>query len=445
MGRAEHFHRTVFRTPARLGAAGGRNFRDAVLELSGREFRVGAGVGGGAVAVRRRDRADRRMAVAHGLKRRGNSPRLPAKNTSHCRAGAKTLLIVAATTPASGNPQRKSSSQRRTSAMELTRRHALTGAATIAAAPLLPSMPARAAAPAADKQAPSFYRYKVGDIQVTVVSDGRNTFPLEESFITNAKKEEVNAALEKAFLPRDIMTIYFAPLVLNTGGKVVVVDTGNGPIAKVNSKGAAGQFADNMAAAGFDPKAVDMVVISHFHTDHVNGLLTADGTPAFPNAEVLVPATEWKFWMDDGEMSRAPAARMQGLFKNNRNVFEAGLKKKVTPYEWGKEVAPGLLAVESVGHTPGHTSYVLSSGSGKVFIQSDVTNNPNPFATNPGWHAFFDQDGDVAEKTRRQIYDMVAVEKLQVQGFHYPFPGLGHVEKDGSGYRVVSAPWNPVI
>ena len=84
-----------------------------------------------------------------------------------------------------------------------------------------------------------------------------------------------------------------------------------------------------------------MVVISHFHGDHVNGLLTADGTPAFPNAEVLVPATEWKFWMDDGEMSRAPAGRMQGLFKNNRNIFETGLKKKVTPYEWGKEVAPG--------------------------------------------------------------------------------------------------------
>src|SRR6202140_896224 len=248
--------------------------------------------------------------------------------------------------------------------MELTRRHALTGAAAIAVTPLFPSMAARAAAPVADKQAPSFYRYKVGDIQVTVVSDGRNTFPLEDSFITNAKKEEVNAELEK-------------------GGQLGVVDTGNGPVAKVNSKGAAGQFADNMAAAGFDPKAVDMVVISHFHTDHVNGLLTADGTPAFPNAEVLVPATEWKFWMDDGEMSRAPAGRMQGLFKNNRNIFEAGLKKKVTPYEWGKEVAPGLLAVETIGHTPGHTSYVLSSGSGKVFVQSDVTNNPNPFATNP--------------------------------------------------------------
>jgi glyoxylase-like metal-dependent hydrolase (beta-lactamase superfamily II) len=329
--------------------------------------------------------------------------------------------------------------------MEVTRRHALAGAAAIAAAPLLPSMPAKAAAPLADKQAPSFYRYKVGDIQVTVVSDGRTTSPLPDSLVTNAKKEEVSAALEKAFLPPDVFTIYYAPLVINTGGKLVVIDTGNGPVAKVNSKGAAGQFADNMAAAGFDPKAVDMVVISHFHGDHVNGLLTADGTPAFPNAEVLVPSTEWKFWMDDGEMSRATPGRMQGLFKNNRNIFEAGLKKKVTPYEWGKEVAPGLLAVDSVGHSPGHTSYVLSSGSGKVFIQSDVTNNPNPFVTNPGWHGFFDQDADVAEKTRRRIYDMVVAEKLKLQGFHYPFPGLCNLEKDGNGYRVIPAPWNPAI
>jgi glyoxylase-like metal-dependent hydrolase (beta-lactamase superfamily II) len=329
--------------------------------------------------------------------------------------------------------------------MQMTRRHALAGAAAIAATPLTSSIPAKAAAPIADKQAPSFYRYKVGDIQVTVVSDGRNSFPLTDAFITNAKKEEVSAALEKAFLPRDVIAIDFAPLVINTGGKLVVIDTGNGPLAKVSSKGANGLFADNMAAAGFDLKAVDVVVISHFHGDHVNGLLTGDGTSAFPNAEVLVPATEWKFWMDDGEMSRAPAGRMQGLFKNNRNVFEAGLKKKVTPYDWGKEVAPGLLAVETVGHTPGHTSYVLSSGSGKVYIQSDVTNNPNPFAANPGWHGFFDQDADVAEKTRRRVYDMVVAEKLLVQGFHYPFPGLAHLEKDGEGYRFMPAPWNPVI
>jgi glyoxylase-like metal-dependent hydrolase (beta-lactamase superfamily II) len=119
--------------------------------------------------------------------------------------------------------------------------------------------------------------------------------------------------------------------------------------------------------------------------------------------------------------------------------------KKVTPYDWNKEVAPGITAVATVGHTPGHTSYVLSSGSDKVYLQSDVTNHPDLFVRNPGWHAFFDQDPKQAETTRRAVYDMVVAEKLMVQGFHYPFPGLGHIEKDGTNYRLIPAPWNPAI
>ena len=328
--------------------------------------------------------------------------------------------------------------------MDLSRRHALAGAAAFAAAPMLTAAPAMAAAPPADKQAPSFYRYKIGDIQVNAISDGANTFPLTDAYTTNVPKAVVNAALEKAFLPKDQITTFFAPLVLNIGGKLVVIDTGNGAAAFAASKGKVGLFADNMAAAGFDPKAIDMVVISHFHGDHVNGLLAADGTPAFPNAEVLVPAAEWKYWNDDGEMAKAANDRMKGLFASNRKLFNDGLKKKVTPYEWGKDVAPGLLAVEAVGHTPGHTSFILSSGSDKLFIQSDITNQPALFAANPGWHLMFDQDPAQAETTRRKVYDMLVAEKMRVQGFHYPFPANGHVVKDGDGYRIVPAPWSPV-
>jgi len=328
--------------------------------------------------------------------------------------------------------------------MHLTRRTVLTATAALAAAPLLRAAPAQAAAPLADKQAPSFYRYKVGDAQVNVISDGVNTFPLGDGFVLNVKKDEVNKALESAFLPKDKVSINFAPLVINTSGKLVVVDTGNGPGAFASSKGNVGQFAGNMAAAGLDPKAVDIVVISHFHADHINGLLTADNQPAFPNAEVLVPAAEWKYFMDDGEMSRA-GERLQGVFKNARRVFEAGLAKKVTPYEWGKDVAPGLLAVEAAGHTPGHTSFVLSSGTDKVFIQSDITNLPALFVANPGWHLMFDQDPAMAEATRRKTYDMLAAEKMRVQGFHFPFPANGYVQKEAAGYKLVPAPWSPVI
>src|SRR3981189_373659 len=216
--------------------------------------------------------------------------------------------------------------------MELTRRNLWAGPAGIATAPLWPSISANAAAPLADKQAPSFYRYKVGDIQVTVISDGVNTFPLADSFVPNVKKEDVAAALEKAYMPKDKVSIQFGPLVINSGGKLIVLDTGSGRGAFPSSKGGVGQFATNMAAAGVDPKAVDMVVISHFHGDHINGLLTADNTLAFPNAEVLVPAPEWKYFMDDGEMGKQTSERMKGVFANARRVFDA-LKRKVTPYE----------------------------------------------------------------------------------------------------------------
>jgi metallo-beta-lactamase superfamily protein len=129
-------------------------------------------------------------------------------------------------------------------------------------------------------------------LSATVFNFEIQALDLGDSFVLNAKKDEVNAALEKAYLPKDKVSIQFAPLVINNGGKLVVLDTGNGPTAFASSKGNVGQFATNMAAAGFDPKAVDVVVISHFHGDHINGLLNAEGTLAFPNAEVLVPATE---------------------------------------------------------------------------------------------------------------------------------------------------------
>ena len=246
-------------------------------------------------------------------------------------------------------------------------------------------------------------------------------------------------------MPKDKMSIHFAPLVINTGGKLVVVDTGNGPGASLRARAMSASSPATWRPPGSIPKAVDMVVISHFHGDHINGLLTADNTLAFPNAEVLVPAAEWKYFMDDGEMGKQTTDRMKGVFANARRVFDAGLKKKVTPYEMGKDVAPGLQAVATLGHTPGHTSYVLSSGSDKVFIQSDVTNHPALFVANPGWHLMFDQDPAMAEATRRKVYDMLVADKMRVQGFHYPFPAHGYVEKDGTGYRLVPAPWSPVI
>jgi glyoxylase-like metal-dependent hydrolase (beta-lactamase superfamily II) len=224
--------------------------------------------------------------------------------------------------------------------------------------------------------------------------------------------------------------------VLKTGGKTVLFDTGNGEAQAAPSKGERGTLNANLAAAGIDRGKIDVVVISHFHADHVNGLLLPDNGGAFPNAEIKVPENEWKFWMDDGEMSRAPKGRMSELFANNRRVFDA-LRRKVTPYAWDREVVTGVTAVGTPGHSIGHTSFVISSGGKTVYVQSDVCNNVNVFAPHPDWHGFFDQDPPKAAATRRRVYDMLAADKLPVQGYHFPFPALARIEKAGDGYRVV--------
>jgi glyoxylase-like metal-dependent hydrolase (beta-lactamase superfamily II) len=329
---------------------------------------------------------------------------------------------------------------------DFTRRQAFAVAAAGAAAATLPlDNLARAAAPPSGKQTAGWYRYKIGAIEVTVATDGVARFKMAEDHVTNIKKDAVNAALAEVFMEKDMMTTPYNPVAINTGGKLAVIDTGTGEANYKKSNGVGGQFVANLAAAGIERTAVDTVIISHYHGDHINGLLMADNSLTYPNAEILVPAVEHQYWMDDGEMSRATNARVQGNFKNVRRVFNAEVMKRVKTYEWGKDVIPGVTAQGTPGHTIGHTSYVISSGSEAVYLQSDVTHVPFLFVRHPDWHAFYDQDGAMAETTRRKVYDMLVADKMRVQGFHYPFPSLAHVEKAGTGYREIPVAWNPTI
>jgi glyoxylase-like metal-dependent hydrolase (beta-lactamase superfamily II) len=281
------------------------------------------------------------------------------------------------------------------------------------------------------------HRYKVGDIGVTVLSDGFRMVPVDGNYLSNAGTFDLAKALATAGLPTDKMKNTYSPIVLETSGKRVLIDTGNGEAAAAQSNNERGTLNDNLAAAGIARDTIDVVVISHFHADHVNGLLMANHSRAFPNAEILVPENEWNFWMDDGEMSRASKGRMTELFVNNRRVFDT-LRREVTPYAWDQEIVPGVTSVGTPGHSIGHTSFIVGSGGKVVFVQSDVCNNTAVFAPHPNWHGFFDQDAPKAAATRRKIYDMLAAEKLPVQGYHFPFPALARVEKQGDGYRVVA-------
>jgi len=177
---------------------------------------------------------------------------------------------------------------------ELSRRGLLSSAAAARSPRALPAS-SFAAAPAAGKQAAGFYRYKVGDIEVTVVTDGATGCRFTDAFVVNVKKEEVNAALVAAFMEPGVFVGPYNPVVLNTGGKLALVDTGTSEQGFINSKGATGQLLTNLAAAGIAPGSIDTVLISHYHGDHINGLLRADNSLAFRTPKSLVPANEHQF------------------------------------------------------------------------------------------------------------------------------------------------------
>ena len=242
---------------------------------------------------------------------------------------------------------------------DLSRRDLLAAAAAIGAASALSpltSQQANAAAPATAVQAPGFYRYKVGTIECTSINDGARSFPLPDKWVTNVSKDAALAAAEAAYMPKGMVTVPFNPQLINTGSKLILVDTGNGIATLEPTKGAVGRTLQNLAAAGVDPNSIDIVLISHLHPDHTNGIRALDGSMAFPNAELMVPAKEWEFWMSDENAAKAESEITKNYFANVKKIY-AGIESRVTKYDWDKEVAPGITALATPGHTPGHSPW----------------------------------------------------------------------------------------
>lgn len=208
---------------------------------------------------------------------------------------------------------------------DLNRRDLLAGAAAIGAAAVTGLGPttATASVPPSGAQAPGFYRYKVGSYECTSINDGARTFPMPDKFVVNLPKEEALAAGEAAYMPKGMVTVPFNPQLINTGSKLVLIDTGNGVANLEPSKGAVGRTLQNLAAAGVDPKHIDVVLLSHLHPDHTNGIRLADGALAFPNAEIMVPAKDWEFWASDENAAKAPNDMTKNYFANVKKTFAA--------------------------------------------------------------------------------------------------------------------------
>jgi len=322
--------------------------------------------------------------------------------------------------------------------MGISRRQFMATAASAAAAPavLNASHTAHAAAPMVGKQVPAFYRFKVGDFEVTTLHDGILKVANPNTMITNKSPDEIAAALDSAGVPRDNVQNPFVPTIVNTGKNLVLIDTGFGD----NGPPGVGLMTANMIAAGIDPKTIDTVLITHFHPDHISGLRNKAGEAVYPNAEIIVASQEIKYWTDESELGKVTDA-FKPSFAATKRVF-APMAKDIKQGEYGKEVVPGITMIDSRGHSLGHASYMVSSGKDNLLVLGDVTNNPAIFARNPEFRLWADQFPDMALTSRRRLLDMASAEKTRVVGYHYSFPSNGYFVKSGNGYEFAPAQWS---
>lgn len=278
-----------------------------------------------------------------------------------------------------------------------------------------------------------FFKFKVGSIEVTQLYDGTWEKAHDPGFIKNASVDETKAALKAAGHTDANVPIPFTVTVLKMKDKYVMFDAGTGgqvaPMAGLIMK------KDLMKAAGIDPAKISTIVVTHFHADHVFGLMAKDtNAQTYPNAEIIMPSAEYKYWTDPGVFTTLAAGR-HPLAKRIQATFPSW--KNIKQIDAGKDVLPGVRAVASYGHTPGHTSYLVSSGGRELMVLADVSNLPALFVKNPDWQASFDQDGNVAQASRHKMYDRVVADGTTITGYHFGMPGAGKIKKDGKGYAFV--------
>lgn len=299
----------------------------------------------------------------------------------------------------------------------LTRRHALLSAAALPFAASLISSPALAKAEPQGVSVPLHNRFKLGAFEVTALLAGTRTGDKpQETFGTNASAEDFAALSATNFLPTDRSQTFFTPTLVNTGAELVLFDTG---------LSAEGTLAA-LTAAGITPDQVDVVVLTHMHGDHIGGLMGADGmTPTFANARYVTGSAEHNYWA---------GAANEGFDKNVKP-----LNDKFTFLEDGGSPVSGITAMAAFGHSPGHMVYMVESNGQRLAITADTANHYVWSLQKPDWEVRFDADKAAAAATRKQVFGMIAADRIPFIGYHMPFPALGFVEPMGDGFRYVAA------
>lgn len=300
-------------------------------------------------------------------------------------------------------------------------------------------------APRRATQGAGFYELSLGDARVAVVSDGWFSFnPPHPTLAANATRDEVEGALDAAFIDPADVRVQVNCLLVRTPRDTVLIDTGTGGAFGATN----GKLAENLANLGVRPADVTAVIITHLHGDHMLGLLNGEGKPNFANAEHLVHKDEHDFWAADTHdfsHSRLPRDMLPG--------FIAGAKKVIagagfTLVEGEKEVRPGVTVIPSPGHTAGHVAIQIDGGGGAknvLLYMSDTVHHPAIQFPHPDWAVMFDANPDLAVASRRKLFDRAVADRVRLSGAHIPFPSIGHIRRQaaavGKGYDWVPAMW----
>ncbi|WP_370194353.1 MULTISPECIES: MBL fold metallo-hydrolase [Aurantimonas] len=292
------------------------------------------------------------------------------------------------------------------------------------------STAAAAASERARMPSPGWHRIELGDARITTILDGLR--PGEGPYPTFGadQSQEAMAELMRAnYLPETQFVNGFTPVLVDLDDNLVLFDTGFGESGKENGFG---KLVERMAEAGYGPDDVTIVVLTHFHGDHIQGLMTG-GEPTFRNARYVAGQAEFDWWTSDEARNgdRAGGAKLV-------EQMVVPLKDKMTFVAEGDEVVSGITAMEAFGHTPGHLIFEIASGDRRLWLTADTANHFVASLQKPDWEVRFDQDKDAAAATRKRVFDRIAEERIPFIGYHMPFPAIGYAEKlDGGGYRFI--------